>query len=114
MKTSKFICIVFIFLFLVNSITGCGGGADSPTSGNASAGQANLAWNASTSANVAGYKLYYGTSSGNYTNNIKVGMVTSYTVSGLAPRTYYFAVTAYDASGNESGYSNEVSAAIKN
>jgi len=56
---------------------------------------------------VAGYKLYYGTSSRNYSNNINVGMVTSYTVSGLAPGTYYFTVTAYDASGNESGFSNE-------
>jgi hypothetical protein len=122
MRTTKFICILFMFLLLVISITGCGGGdgststasvADSPASGNGSGGavtgtgQANLAWDASTATNVAGYKLYYGTSSRNYSNNINVGPVTSYTVSGRAPGTYYLTVTAYDASGNESGFSNE-------
>jgi hypothetical protein len=122
MRTTKFICILFMFLLLVISITGCGGGdgststasvADSPASGNGSggavtaAGLANLAWDASPDPNVAGYKLYYGTSSGNYSNTINVGKVTSYSVSGLAPGTYYFAVSAYDASGNESSFSNE-------
>ena len=124
MKTSKFICILFIFLLLANSITGCGGGGgststasatDSPANGNdsggavAATGLANLAWDGSTSPNVTGYKLYYGTSSQNYSNSINVGVVTSYTVSGLAPGTYYFSVTACDASGNESGFSNEAS-----
>jgi hypothetical protein len=33
-------------------------------------------------------------------------------VENLLPGKYYFVVTAYDASGNESGYSNEASIAI--
>ena len=124
MKTSKFICILFIFLLLANSITGCGGGGGStssasttgsPANGNdsggavAAAGLANLAWDASPDPNVAGYKIYYGTSSRNYSNSMSVGMVTSYNVIGLTPGTYYFSVTACDASGNESGFSNEAS-----
>ena len=42
-------------------------------SGNLFAGTANLAWDASTSSNVGGYKVSYGTSSGNYTSTIDVG-----------------------------------------
>ena len=53
------------------------------------------------------------TASGVYaTLNVDVGNVTSFTVTGLAPgNVYYFAVTAYDTGGFESGVSNEVSAA---
>ena len=131
MRTTKFICILFMFLAI--SIAGCGGGdgststasvADAPANGDGSGGEvaatgdgsgvtvagtglANLAWDASTTPNVAGYKLHYGTSSGNYSNTIDVGMVTGCSVSSLAPGTYYFTASAYDASGNESGYSNE-------
>jgi hypothetical protein len=38
-----------------------------------------------------------------------VGNVAAYTLMGLSNGArYYFAVTAFDISGNESGYSNEV------
>ena len=84
------------------------------------AGQAILSWdppttNADCSAltDLAGYKIYYGTSSGNYSTVITVGNVTTYTVTGLTDNiTYYFATTAYDSSGNESAFSNEVSQTI--
>lgn len=80
-------------------------------------GTANLAWNAVTASNLAGYRVYYGTSSGNYVQafgqGIDVGNVLAYTVTGLTSGvTYYFAVTAYDTSGNESTYSSEVSKTI--
>ena len=59
---------------------------------------------------LAGYKLYYGTTSGSYSDNIDVGSVTTYQITNLTDGlTYYFAVIAYDTSGNESDYSNEVS-----
>jgi len=61
---------------------------------------------------LAGYKVYYGNSSGTYTSSIDVGNTTTYTITGLQPGTYYFAVTAYDTSGNESDYSNEVTETI--
>jgi hypothetical protein len=69
-----------------------------------------LAWNRSTSTNVTGYRVYYGASSRNYTNSAVAGNVTTNTVPGLASGvTYFFAVTAYNASGLESTFSNEIS-----
>ncbi len=70
-----------------------------------------LAWDPNQEPDLAGYKLYYGTSSRSYSQNVNVGNLTLYTLAGLqAGVTYYFAVTAYDTEGNESDYSNEVSA----
>jgi hypothetical protein len=78
-----------------------------------SAAQVTLAWNANTEPDLAGYKLYYGLSSGSYQLSVDVGNVTSYTLSSLLEgRIYYFVVTAYNLSLNESGFSNEVSKAI--
>ena len=84
------------------------------------AGQAILSWDppatntdGSALTDLAGYKIYYGTSSGNYSTVITVGNVTTYTITGLTDNiTYYFATTAYDSSGNESTFSNEVSKII--
>lgn len=68
-----------------------------------------LAWNASISKDVTGYRIHYGTTSGTYTTSIVLGNVTSTTVSGLAEgATYHFAVSAFNAAGLESGVSNEV------
>ena len=69
-----------------------------------------LGWTASASSTVAGYKLYYGTASGNYTYNVNVGNTTSYVLSGLSTgATYYFQATASTKAGSQSGYSNELS-----
>jgi hypothetical protein len=69
-----------------------------------------LAWDPNTENDLAGYKVYYGVQSGNYDAIIDVGNVTQCTVTDLEPETrYYFAVTAYDTSLNESGFSEEVS-----
>jgi predicted phage tail protein len=74
---------------------------------------ATLSWNApTTGTNLSGYRVYYGTSPGTYQQSsgqgISVGNITSYTVIGLSHGTrYYFAVTAFDTSGNESTFSNE-------
>jgi PKD repeat protein len=58
---------------------------------------------------LAGYKVYHGSSSRQYTASVDVGNVTSYTLSGLTSgRLYYIAVTASDTSGNESVYSAEI------
>ena len=57
--------------------------------------------------------IHYGMASGAYSQGVDVGNTTSYTVSNLIDgKTYYFAVTAYNAVGYESVYSNEVSIAI--
>lgn len=72
-----------------------------------------LRWDASVSPGVTGYKVYFGTVSGTYGTPVKIGNVTDYVVTGLADGTWYFAVTATDDNGNESGFSNEVSKIIK-
>ena len=67
-----------------------------------------LGWSASTDTNVVAYNVYYGTVSGDYTSEISVGNVSDVTISNLtAGTTYYFAATAVDANGNESGFSAE-------
>lgn len=66
-----------------------------------------LGWNSAT--NIAGYALYYGTNSGNYTTRIDVGTNTTAVASNLtADATYYFAVTAYNAAKVESAPSSPV------
>ena len=76
---------------------------------NATAAQVTLAWDPNTESDLAGYKIHYGTASNSYSVHIDVHNVTTYTVTGLTDgQTYYLAATAYDASGNESGYSNSV------
>ncbi|RMH35376.1 MAG: fibronectin type III domain-containing protein, partial [Nitrospirae bacterium] len=77
------------------------------------AGSATLTWDPNTESDLAGYNVYQGTSSGIYGPPINVGNTTTYTVTGLQDgQQYFFAVTAYDTSGNESGPSNEVSKTI--
>ena len=76
---------------------------------------ATLTWNANTESDLAGYKIYRATTSGGYGAPIATlqGNVTTYIASGLqSGTTYFFVITAYDLSGNESPYSNEVSKSI--
>ncbi len=81
---------------------------NTPTEG-APQASVTLAWDASTDSSVAGYHLYVGGVSQNYTNMIDTGSTASGTVSGLvAGSTYYFAVTAYDIAGLESPFSTQV------
>lgn len=56
------------------------------------------------------YKVYYGTTSGVYTNEVSAGAATTLTVSDLPAGTYYVVVTAYYTAPSpspESTYSNE-------
>jgi hypothetical protein len=74
-----------------------------------------LAWDPNEEPDLDGYKIYYGTSSRNYSNTVDVGNTTQYTISGLNDGvTYYFAATAYDAYENESDFSEEVIYASEN
>jgi hypothetical protein len=68
-----------------------------------------LAWDPNTEVNLKGYKVYYGSASGNYSFIVDAGNRTSLTISGLeAGKTYYFAATAYGPAGEESGMSDEL------
>jgi hypothetical protein len=75
----------------------------------AMAADVSLAWDASISPDITQYNVYIGNTSGVYGTPITIGNQTTYTVTGLTSGTYYFAVTALDADGNESDFSNEVS-----
>jgi len=86
-----------------------------------------LSWDAPTTnadgtplADLAGYKVYMGNQSGQYTQTFPInsacsatgGCSESYKITNLSDGTYCFVVTALDASGNESAYSNEVCTTI--
>ncbi len=68
-----------------------------------------VSWSANTESDLAGYRIYYGAFSGKYDNEIDVGNVTSFVIRDIEDgTTYFFALTAYDDSSNESGFSDEV------
>ena len=94
--------VVRISLLLVSALlcTATGGAAS----------QVSLSWDASPDEGVTGYFLYYGFATRNYVGTIDVGTQTTATVSNLSSgQTYYFAVTAYNASVLQSDFSGEVS-----
>ena len=113
--------VAFVAGLTALAALGCGGGGSVATAlpeqsvpGNA----ARLSWSAVEAPDLAGYRVYYGTAPRSYLQakgeGIAVGLTTSYLVQGLQPgRTYFFAVTAFDYSTNESDYSVEVSKLIE-
>lgn len=71
--------------------------------------------NGTTLTDLAGMRIYYGTSSSSLTQVMQLPGATapaSYTVNGLASGTWFFGATAYDAAGAESSVSNVASKAI--
>jgi len=76
------------------------------------AADVSLAWNASVSQNISGYKVYVGTAAGSYGTPTTIGNQTTHTATVLSAGTYYFAVKAVNTSGYESDYSNVVSTTI--
>lgn len=126
---------IVVALFAV-ALSACGGGSDdsgSPASVPAppaqqpppasvppsGTGTAALSWDVVTTnadasplptpSDLAGYRIYYGTASGTYGTPVSVGSTaTAHTVTGLASGTWYFVVSAFDDSGNESALSDEV------
>ncbi|HET7909667.1 MAG TPA: fibronectin type III domain-containing protein [Nitrospira sp.] len=79
-------------------------------------GTASLSWTLNSETALTGYKIYVGTASGIYNypgSPFVLGVTTGYTITGLpSGQTYYFAISAYDYSGSESGLSAEVSKSI--
>jgi hypothetical protein len=87
-----------------------------------STGSALLSWAAPTSntdgsplANLAGYKIDYGTSSGALTQTVTISdpTATGYTLQGLASGTWYFAVSDFTGAGVVSALSSVVSKTIQ-
>ncbi|NOY39852.1 MAG: hypothetical protein GXO95_06445 [Nitrospirae bacterium] len=127
-KTFNTLLFLAASLTLMFVLSGCGAGDGSlgytgdGTTANALT-SAKLEWDAPSTnedgtplTDLAGYKLYYGPSSGNYTGSIDVEDTTSVEIATIIDSidipptsdTVCFAVTAYDTLGNESDYSNEV------
>lgn len=64
---------------------------------------------------LAGFRIYYGAASGDYSASITVAnpAARTYTIRGLPAGTYYFVVKAYDKRNAESAPSAEVSKTIR-
>ena len=110
------------FLVLLSSCGSApGGGSNSGNPPGVNIGTALLSWTPptqntdnSTLTDLAGYKIYYGTSSGNYGTPIIINGtgLSSFLVQGLAIADWYFVMTAFNSSGVESGYSTMASKTI--
>lgn len=110
---------------MLAGISACGGGGGGSDAGSGSStgsvgngsGSASLAWSAPSDGRVTGFRVYVGVASGSYQqpkgSGFNAGGGTSFTVTGLdSGKTYYFAVTSYDGSGNESSFSGEASKSV--
>jgi Abnormal spindle-like microcephaly-assoc'd, ASPM-SPD-2-Hydin/Transmembrane protein 131-like N-terminal len=98
-------------LAITGSATATASSAPSP---GATSHSVTLGWNASTSS-VTGYQIYRGGSSGGPYNRISgsiIGSLTYKDASVLSGDHYYYVVTAVEADGSESAYSNEVAVEI--
>lgn len=89
--------------------------AYSITVSQAQLGSMSLSWtppvtntNGTALTDLAGYRIYYGISEGNYPNRVVINSagVSSYVVDNLAPDTYYVVATSVNSTGIESAYSN--------
>jgi hypothetical protein len=85
-------------------------------------GSATLSWTPPTRntdgsplSNLAGYKIYWGTVSRNYSNSVTVNNpgIASYVVQGLTGNTYYFAVSSFNQQGTESALSTEATKVVQ-
>jgi hypothetical protein len=112
--------------FMAAQLAACGGGggADHTSEvlpsdvlpGDVAPSRVTIAWTAPVAradgsplslADIGGYRIYYGSSEGDYPNRIDVndGTAVESTLNGLAAGTYYIVVTTYDTAGRESEFS---------
>ena len=74
-----------------------------------------FSWLPNTESDLAGYKIHYGTASGQYEHVADCGLPetvngrVTYTIPNIPDDLTYFAATAYDSQDHESDYSNEIS-----
>jgi hypothetical protein len=103
--------------------TAAGGGSDTGSTSGGATGSFSLSWTAPvirtdgsqlSLSDIDGFKVYYGTSPGNYTHYIDVsnGSAQSVTVRDVPVGTYYVAMTTYDSDGRESSYSSRVTKTV--
>ena len=100
-------------------LVACSGG-DGGISGTDSASNnvLNLSWVAPSAreddsalslSEIAGYRIYYGTESGDYQSKLEVNdsSAAQAQISGIGPGTYFIALTTVDTDGRESSFSTE-------
>lgn len=101
MKYIKQLIIIFAIMFI--------------TSVALAATNVTFQWNANSESDLAGYKLYRSVNPAvtpfDAFVDVPLASLTDpsnpeFTWNGIPDGTWYFAATAYDTSGNESGYSN--------
>jgi len=72
------------------------------------AAQVKVSWTPNDEPDLAGYRLYHGNESRNYTEDyLEIGKDAVSTFVTVPDGFHYWGLTAVDASGNESGYSQE-------
>ena len=61
-------------------------------------------------ADINGYRIYFGTSAGNYTESVEIadGTALSTTVTNIPVGTYHVVMSTYDVDGRESDYSSSI------
>jgi len=86
-----------------------------------STGSVTLSWlppttntNGTPLTNLAGYRIYYGTSASSLTHSVQITNpgIASYVISNLSPATWYFSLVSYNSADVESPFSQVVSKAI--
>lgn len=105
MKILKFLISLLLLTFLISGVAYAWAGH----------GQTQLAWDANSESDLAGYIVHYGNSPGDYVYAYRVPLSTiedptnpTVTIRGLEPGTYYYVVSAYNTENGESDYSNMV------
>lgn len=124
-KKTNLAKIILPIVFLAIIALAIGIFAKKPAETPKNTGTAALSWNANTEGDLAGYKIYYGVEKrtgdcppAGYPQKIDVGKTQtpqnpSHKIENLETgKTYYFSITSYDASGNESCFSDEMSKTI--
>lgn len=113
--------VLLIIATSIYFLSGCGGGGYSGGSDRSGPGSATVSWMPPTSntdgsylSDLAGYRIYYGTSPSDYTDSLEINNpgLSSYVVEGLDETTWYFVMTAVNTSGVESSYSEEVALSV--
>ena len=92
--------------------TPIGGATPPPPPSGTGTGTVTVTWSANNEADLKGYRVYVGTASGVRSQSFDVGNVTSTRLTLPLGSTYWFSVTAYDKSGNESSPSGELSRSL--
>jgi hypothetical protein len=87
----------------------------SETPGASGSRTATISWEAPTTntngtplTDLAGYRIYYGSSAGDLSHTVQISTVglQTYVIDGLEPGTWYFAVMALASNGTESALSD--------